>query len=560
MFRWVNGVFAIILFLIPSGVFVAVDDKAVPQTESALHIARIIDAGSATKAFTCSSERVCGITVIPGFYKERNYIPVWTSNGRAIEQTESLLKALLSAREEGLSPEIYHLTKIRAMLAAIQGAEDRLESPDPKVVAEMDILLTDAFLLLASHLKAGRVNPETIHTAWVAYLPKIDLGRVMASAIESNQVAERLKSLNPPHHGYGRLKNAIFDYRRIGQAGPWPEVPTGPVLRLGDRNERVLALRKRLAVTNDLKTDAPENPEQYDVFVDTAVRRFQSRHGLEVDGIVGNNTLAALNQTVDRRIRQMELNLERWRWIPAELGMRYILINIADYRLSVVEAGSAVLEMRVVVGRHYRRTPVFTETIKYLVLNPFWNVPFNIAVRDKLPLIKEDPAYLKNNRFTVFAGWEDKSEILDPESLDWNRITRDNFVYRFRQDPGPDNALGRIKFMFPNRFSVYLHDTPQRELFGETIRTFSSGCIRVEKPLELAAYMLSDNFGWDLAALESAIENGKNQAIALKQPIPVHLLYWTAWVDADGTVHFRDDIYNRDLPLDQALKEKLPDL
>lgn len=559
MFRWVNGVFAMILFFIPVEGFAAVDDQGEVQAAASRHIARIIDAGSATKAFTCSKERVCGISVIPGFYKQRNYIPVWTNNGRAVEQTGSLLKALLSAHEEGLSPEIYHLGKIRPMLAAIHLAESRSKSPDPEIVAEMDILMTDAFLLFASHLKAGRVNPETIHTAWVAYLPEIDLARVLASAIKTDQVAERLKSLNPPHDGYVRLKNALHQYRRIARSGSWIEVPQGPALKLGDRNERVRPLRKRLLATGDLKTDVPKNREQYDVSVDTAVRRFQYRHGLEVDGIVGKRTLSALNQTVDRRIRQIELNLERWRWIPSDLGRRHILVNIANYHLSVVETDDIVLEMRVVVGRHYRRTPVFTETIKYLVINPFWNVPFNIAVRDKLPLIKEDPAYLKNNRFTVFSGWENKPKKIDPESLNWNQITRDNFVYRFRQDPGPDNALGRIKFMFPNRFSVYMHDTPQRELFNETIRTFSSGCIRLEKPLKLAAYLLSDDANWDLTALEHAIEDGRSRAIALKRPVPVHLHYWTAWVDVGGTVHFRDDIYNRDLPLDQALKEKLPD-
>lgn len=530
------------------------------QGEVALHITRIIKKSSETKVFTCSSERICGTKVIPGFYNQRSYFPIWTNNGVVLKQAHTLVKALLTAREEGLLPEIYHLAKIRSILDAISISKGRSEFPNPKIIAELDILLTDAFLLFASHLRAGRVNPETIHTAWLAYLPEIDLGAVLTSAIQSNQVAERLRALNPTHDGFKRLKDALFKYRQIARTGNWPQISSGPTLRLGDRNKRVVSLKTRLKITRDLIENISGDPEHYDSLLEAAVRRFQYRHGLKIDGIVGKNTIVEINQTVFQRIRQMELNLERWRWIPDDLGKRHILVNIANYHLSVVENDVSVLEMRVVVGRHYRRTPVFTETIKYLVLNPFWNVPFNIAVKDKLPLIKEDPDYLKKNHFSVFTGWEDNPKIVDPQSIDWNQISRSNFVYRFRQDPGPDNALGRIKFMFPNRFSVYLHDTPQRELFDETIRTFSSGCIRAEKPFELASYLLKDNSRWNPKRLKIAIENGKNRSIPLKNPVSIHVLYWTAWVDKGGTVHFRDDIYNRDLPLDQALREKLPNV
>ncbi len=558
MLRFFVKFFSIFLMLILINGFSVSHALADLQGEVAHHIAQVINKSSGTKAFTCSSERVCGIIVIPGFYKQRSYFPIWTNNGTVFKQTHALVEALLTAREEGLSPEIYHLAKIRLILDAISLSKDRSETLDPKIIAELDILLTDAFLLFASHLRAGRVNPETIHTAWVAYLPEIDLKEVLTSAIQSNQVAERLKALNPPHDGFQRLKKTLFKYRQIARSGNWPQLSSGPTLKLGDRNRRVLSLRRRLETTRDLIENVSKDPEYYDALLEEAVRRFQYRHGLEIDGVVGRNTIAELNQTVYQRIRQLELNLERWRWIPYDLGQRHILINIANYHLSVVESDVVVLEMKVVVGRHYRRTPVFTETIKYLVLNPFWNVPFNIAVKDKLPLIKKDPDYLKNNHFTVFAGWEDKPKKVDPQSIDWNQITRDNFAYRFRQDPGPNNALGRVKFMFPNRFSVYLHDTPQRELFDKTIRTFSSGCIRAEKPLELASYLLKGNSHWNSKLLKIAIDSGKNRSIPLRNPIPIHVLYWTAWVDKSGIVHFRDDIYNRDLPLDQALREKLP--
>jgi murein L,D-transpeptidase YcbB/YkuD len=334
-----------------------------------------------------------------------------------------------------------------------------------------------------------------------------------------------------------------------------PQIPSGPTLRRGQIDGRVGVLRRVLGILKDLEDSADDGSLFFDESLERALRRFQRRHGLKVDGILGRESLSNLNRSMSERIRQIEINLERWRWLPHGLGSRYILVNIADFRLNVIEFGRSILDMRVVVGSDYRKTPVFTETIKYIVINPYWFVPFSIAVKDKLPLIRKDPSYLSKNGYRVFTGWEDDAQEVPPESIDWSRITRSNFRYRLRQDPGPQNALGRIKFMFPNRFSVYLHDTPQKPLFEKTVRTFSSGCIRVENPVELAAYVLQEDPHWDRQRIESAISQGKRRTINLKNPIPVHLLYWTAWVEPDGTVHFREDVYERDQSLDRALKE-----
>jgi murein L,D-transpeptidase YcbB/YkuD len=301
--------------------------------------------------------------------------------------------------------------------------------------------------------------------------------------------------------------------------------------------------------------DKPTN--LFDIPLMTAVAHFQRRHGLKADGVVGRETLGALNIPIRHRIRQIELNLERWRWIPHDLGARHIRVNIADYNLQVVEAGKPVLKMNVVVGRDYRRTPVFSDTLQYLVFNPYWNVPFSIAVKDKLPLIQEDPSYLASHHIRVFAGWKPDAPQVDPATVDWSRLSRANFRYRLRQDPGPHNALGQIKFMFPNPFAVYLHDTSDKGLFSQDVRTFSSGCIRVADPINLAAYVLRGQHPWSKERIQATIESQRRKVVNLQHTLPIHLFYWTAWVAADGTLNFRNDIYQRDIPLDQALKERV---
>jgi L,D-transpeptidase YcbB len=275
---------------------------------------------------------------------------------------------------------------------------------------------------------------------------------------------------------------------------------------------------------------------------------------------VGRDTLAALNVPTVERVRQLEVNLERWRWLPAELGRRYVLVNIASYQLSVVEENETVLDMRVVVGRPYRRTPVFSDRIRYLVLNPDWQVPDVIARKDIVPQLRKDPAYIERMRFAVLKGWGAQTQEIQPASINWRRINAERFPYRLRQAPGPNNALGRIRFMFPNSHNIYLHDSPARELFRKDSRSFSSGCIRVEKPLELAAYLLRGTSLGNLSELQAELAAGQTRTVPLPEAVPVHLLYWTAWMDGEGVLHFRPDIYGRDLTLRQALEQPQPRL
>jgi murein L,D-transpeptidase YcbB/YkuD len=319
---------------------------------------------------------------------------------------------------------------------------------------------------------------------------------------------------------------------------------------------RVAALAARLVASGELDM---HDGDVFDAPLADAVRRYQTRHGLTADAVVGQATLASLNAPIQARIDRLIVNLERWRWLPETLGERYIIVNIAGFKLDLVEDGEAALSMRVVVGTPFRRTPVFSERISYLVLNPSWHVPHRIAITDKLPLIKANPDYLAQQNYALLQGWGADERVIDPATVDWPAVTRNDFPYRLRQAPGPFNALGRVKFMFPNKFSVYLHDTPARELFGRDARAFSSGCIRLERPLDLAETLLAAEPGWSRTAIDAALATGREQTVRLGRPVPVHLLYWTAWVDpADGTLNFRDDIYGRDTRVLAALREQPP--
>jgi murein L,D-transpeptidase YcbB/YkuD len=488
---------------------------------------------------------------LPEFYQQRRYQPAWSEAGKPRTEAFELAASIRNAAAEGLIPEHYHLRRIETQLGALE------RQPSAAAAVDLDLLLTDAFLVLGSHYLMGRINPETVDPEWRAKRREGDMVRSLLEAIATGRVAASLQTLLPAAPEYAGLREALARHRQFAAEGGWPVVPSGPTLRSGDLDPRVAILRERLARSGDLDA-ALAAGDLFDEPLEEAVRQFQSRHGLAVDSVVGPATLAALNVPVATRIRQIELNLERWRWLPQDLGRRHILVNIAAFRLDLVEEGRSVLDMRVVVGKPYRRTPVFSGTMTYLVLNPYWEVPPRIAIRDILPEVRKDPAYLQRSGMKVFRGWGTESRELDPDGVDWAGLASSPFPYRLRQDPGPTNALGRIKFMFPNPYHVYMHDTPARELFLKEARTFSSGCIRLEKPLELALRLLQGSDLDSPEALAAALARERSKMVHLSAPLPVHLLYWTAWMTEDGIVHFRPDIYGRDLRLLAALDQPAP--
>ncbi len=517
----------------------------------ALIIAKKTNEWKAFSKKVIGEEQIYSSVLVEGFYKARNYQPAWSHNGRLVE-TETFIKAVEEAYGEGLTPDYYHLSPIKALA----GKPEKELAFDQSGLADLDILLTDAFLTLSCHLSGGCVNPVTLEAEWFAKQRTMDVSSVLEQALREKQIRESLMKLLPGQGSYGRLKQALALYRGLLLKGEWPLVSDGGVLKKDLVSERVVELRKRLAASGDLEAEATKGGDLFDEKLEQSVIVFQKRHGLKADGSVGPATLNALNVPLDQRIRQMELNMERMRWIPDNIQQRSIVVNIANFQLNVIENEKTVLSMRVVVGKPFQRTPVFTAKMTYLVINPSWNVPESIAQKEILKKIQNDPQYLAKQNIKVLRGWGPREKEIDPETIDWSGINANTLAYRFRQEPGPLNPLGHIKFIFPNKFDVYLHDTSSRRLFSESVRTFSHGCTRIEKPVELGEYVLQDDPRWTREKLLAEIEKGTEQTILLPHPLDVHFLYLTAWVDEEGVLQFRNDVYERDKQLDEALRKK----
>ena len=476
------------------------------------------------------------------FYRQRGFAPVWGPDDAGLERAALLVETLAKADAHGLSPRGYHLDVIRGR--AIEARDD--------MAVRRELLLTDAYFRYATHVRTGRLRPEQADQDWGIATLRFDPVNSLTEALqEPSTFPAVLASLPPPARGYVRLMGALGRYRTLNvPPRGWPVVSPGPTLRPGDSDVRIPLLRRRLAAEDD--PVSPMSREDYDPALENAVRRFQARHGLDVDGIIGPGTLRALTVPAADRIRQIEMNLERWRWLPRDLGRRYITVNAADATLQVIEDGRAVLVSRVVVGDLRHPTPVVQTRVDAVILNPPWNVPMSIAVEEILPRLRRSPGYLADNDIVILDTRE-----TDPygRAIDWPSVPSGAFAFQLQQRPGPRNPLGRIKFETPNRFDVYLHDTPVRSLFTRMARTASHGCVRVEQARQLAAYVLAGaGTSWSPRTIDEAIGTGHTQRIPVRRQLPVYLLYWTAFVDADGTVHFLDDVYGRDRRLAAALE------
>ena len=418
--------------------------------------------------------------------------------------------------------------------------------------AELDVLLSDSLFRLGYHLRFGKVNPQSIDTNWnfKRELRSEDPAMTMQEAMDAESLVAFFDEFLPRGPLYRRLRTALADYRALARTGGWLSVPDGPTLTSGARDVRVPAIAARLAVTGDL-AGGHDAGEIYDETLVAAVRHFQSRHGLDSDGIIGPGTLRAMNVSVEDRIEQLRVNLERARWVFDDIEDYFIVVNIAGFRAYVVRDGQTVWETAVQVGQAFHQTPVFRDAMKYVVFNPSWTVPYSIAIEEILPEIKSDPTYLDTRDFDV----KDRSgAIVDAGSIDWSQLGRGNFPYVFVQRPGPRNALGRVKFMFPNEHAVYLHDTPSQWGFDRARRAFSHGCVRVQNPFDFVEILLGSE-GWDRDKIQATVDTGQTRTVYLPEPVPVLLLYWTAEMGPDGTVHFYPDVYGRDARVAQEMTE-----
>ena len=472
--------------------------------------------------------------LVRDFYEGRDFAPVWTDGNTLRNEAWFAIDRLARADEDGLFPDEYHVDEIYRGIG------------ESVAVDTLELYLTDGLLRYIRHMRRGRLDPLTADTEWHIPPPAVDPVAELAGIVASPSIQDALQELIPRHSGYRRLRSLLQSLRSLGSSGGWPVVPPGASLERGGYDQRIHVLRHRLMLSGYLSGFDYRDTYHYDAELERAVREFQSAHGLEADGVVGRKTLAALNVPVNERIQQIQLNMERWRWMPDDLGERYLLVNMAGFELQAVENDETVMDMRVIIGRPYRSTPAFLGTMRYLVINPYWNVPHKVEILDLLPKEQADPVYLPGKGFRVYAGWGKDAPELDPGDIDWSSYTAENFPYRLIQDPGEVNSLGRIKFMLPNPYAVYLHDTPSRHLFNRPVRTFSSGCIRVAEPVRLANFVLNDGRDYMTPDVLEAISSGENQIVSLPRVVPVYMLYQTAWVDDEGMAHFRDDVYGRD--------------
>ncbi|MBU3913920.1 L,D-transpeptidase family protein, partial [bacterium] len=420
---------------------------------------------------------ISGMDSLNRFYTQREFKPVWMNNSGLLPIAEELIRLLDSAFLEGLKPSDYHLNEIRKLIPAVTEKKLPENQFDPTVLADLELLLSDAFLDLGSHLLSGRINPELIEPEWMTIRRHTDLVKILNQAVLTKQIAETLDFLRPSQVEYFRLKEALQTYRTIALEGGWG---TTPALKKGRRSKYVIKLRHRLYQTGDLvKNRQKDNGDTlFDKALASAVSRFQLRHGLRVNGRVDEATRHALNIPVEERITQLIVNLERWRWLPRDLGNPHIQVNIPNFELRLIEGSNTVLKSRVIVGSSARRTPIFSNMMTFLILNPFWYIPNIIASDDMLHLVKKDPGYLARKHIRLYNSWEENTVELDPLTIDWQNMTQDSFQYLFIQDPGTYNALGAVKFMFPNTLNIYLHDTPNKKLFKKSSRDLSSGCVR----------------------------------------------------------------------------------
>lgn len=481
------------------------------------------------------------------FYRAKGPEPVWWSDGAWSPRARAAVRALQEAGREGLDPGDY-LVGVTPALP---------EDGPPARIAEAELLLSAGLLHYIVDVGAGQLAPKEVDPELYVYPRRIDAAAALAAGLAAPDFDAWLASLPPRGEGYARLRDALARYRALAAAGGWPRLPDGPNLAAGDRDPRVAILRRQLGVVGDLAAEpAPAGPSEsreFDAALDGAVRRFQRRHGLVVDGVVGPRTRAALDLGAEARVVQIRLNMERLRWIEEDPVSRYIVVNIAGFELRAIENGRTVHKMPVIAGRESRRTPVFSDRMTDLVFLPSWTVPPRIARRDLLPKLKRDPDYLARENIRVFESWASDACEVDPEGIDWASISPRELTYKFKQEPGPRNPLGRVRFTLSNRFDIYLHDTPNLRLFERPARAFSSGCIRVGDARALAAFALQGNVNWPQARIEAAMSQPETQVVPLHEPLAVYVTYMTAWVDEDGTLNFRDDVYGRDRLLAEAL-------
>ncbi len=524
-----------------------------PRPSTVQEIGALLDSGVVALGVADTTGADSTWAWLRAFYSARDHRPAW-SGREPHERLDDLVDALQRLDQAGLDPRDYDTDALARLLARARSRTPLAMLGRSRVLAELDVRATWAFLRAAPHLRDGRVprglldpdwSPPARLTDWPAYFDEH----------HDRNAARSFAGLEPRHEGYRRLREALARHRAIAAAGGWPELAAGPPLAVGSSGPRVAELVRRMKLTGDLPESLPDTV--FDRRLAHAIGEYQARQGIPRSGIVGEATRAVLNVPVAARIRQIELNLERWRWLPDDLGARRVTVNIPAYRLELIDGDRPARAMRVVVGKRKSPTPVFSDLLVYIDVNPTWTLPPSVVQKELVHDLRKNPDYLAQNNMYVVSIADAKRDTVDPGQVPWKEATTDTFRYLVIQAAGPDNPLGRVKIMCPNEYDVYLHDSPQRSRFGVAVRDYSHGCVRVEEAIALADSLVAPALR-DSVTVDSLVARGTWRRVRLPSPTPVHFLYWTAWTDEEGRMSYRDDLYGLDARLDSVLTTRTP--
>ncbi len=484
---------------------------------------------------TIGDEFIFSTTVMPGAYKTQNYRPLWADDKTRKDAVEELKRA----GKHGLLSEDYHIETIKQF----EQNAGNLSSED---FARYDILLTDGVILFAYHLIKGKLRPESIDPTWNYKKPELpaNINRLLIESINRGKVIENLHKLEPKNREYHRLKSVLERYTLLAENGGWEQVSFDKTVHPGETHPSVPSLRKRLAAEAYLSENEVNDSDVYDDALVAAVKDFQAHHGLHPDGVLGKTTVARINVSAEEKRKTILTNLERMRWIDIDRTEPHIRVNIASFRLDYIENDTVAYTTNVMVGKAQKETPVFTDELELIVFNPTWTVPYSISSTETLSKLKRDPDYLRKHNMVLL---DRHGNPVDATAIDWSNYSENHFPFTVRQEPGPKNSLGRVKFLFPNQYAIYLHDTPSKYLFAKEERAFSHGCIRVQNPLDLALFLLSkEDSSWSNEKIDAIIKDGKTTTITLKNKIPIYLLYQTVEINENNEPVFYPDIYSRD--------------
>ena len=482
---------------------------------------------------------------LPQFYSNRDFEPAWNN----AKNKKDLIESLESSFDEGLIPNDYHLERIKKLQEKSQKSKLSHEEK-----ADLDLLMTDAIILYASHLLEGKLEQSDLRKTWDVERNEgpSNPDSLLTASLHNNRIKVVLEEFKPTHYMYKLMKLQLKKLRKEAADGGWPEVSEGETLKPGDTAARVVEIRQYLSAVGDLKKYSVENEEVFDSVLEEAVKDFQIRHKLTSDGVIGKGTIEQMRVPIEDRIDMIILNLERTRWVFQHPDDDFLLVNIAGFHVKRITNKQEVFDSRVIVGKYHKESPVFKGVMKYIVMNPTWTLPYSISTHETLPRLKKDPGYLAAKHMEVM---DRNGNILDPSSIDWSQYSRGNFPFIIRQKAGPWNALGEVKFMFPNKYAVYLHDTPSRGLFNRQDRAFSHGCIRTEDKWGLMMSLMDDPAVWNMDKINEILKSGKTTTITLPKPVNIYLIYLTAAVDQENNLMFMKDVYKRDKAVITALKE-----